>query len=150
MSIASAAGQGAVSESLGGFDISVPEKRYHYQSLSKPTSIRLIELLPGGDKDMLSFEIHEVDLSHNPSYEALSYEWKDKSGTIPVRCHDRRLLVTPNLKAALEKLRLKKKKRTLWIDGICINQADVEERNQQVHLMTDIYRKAEKVLMWLG
>lgn len=37
-----------------------------------------------------------------------------------------------------------------WIDALCINQADVQERTAQVQLMRDIYSRAEKVVTWLG
>jgi hypothetical protein len=37
-----------------------------------------------------------------------------------------------------------------WIDSICINLADKEERNQQVQLMSEIYRNAREVIVWLG
>ena len=40
--------------------------------------------------------------------------------------------------------------RTLWVDSICINQRDDDERSQQVRLMDWIYRKASAVLIWLG
>ena len=35
-------------------------------------------------------------------------------------------------------------------DALCINQADVEERNHQVGLMEFVYRRAARVLVWLG
>lgn len=38
----------------------------------------------------------------------------------------------------------------LWIDSICINQEDVEERNSQVKIMGDIYKNASTVVIWLG
>ena len=38
----------------------------------------------------------------------------------------------------------------LWIDAVCINQEDVLERNQQVMLMGEVYRRASAVLSWLG
>lgn len=38
----------------------------------------------------------------------------------------------------------------LWIDAICINQDNVLERNQQLLLMTDIYTRASRTLVWLG
>ncbi|KAJ4017755.1 hypothetical protein NW752_001663 [Fusarium irregulare] len=50
----------------------------------------------------------------------------------------------------MEKLRLRNKSRYLWIDAVCINQADDHERNQQVGIMGDIFRTADKVIMWLG
>jgi hypothetical protein len=47
-------------------------------------------------------------------------------------------------------LRLDDRDRYLWIDAICVNQADKEERSQQVQQMGKIYSHAEKVLIWLG
>jgi hypothetical protein len=38
----------------------------------------------------------------------------------------------------------------LWVDAICINQDDLEERNRQVSLMAFIYSRAQAVLVWLG
>jgi ankyrin repeat protein len=38
----------------------------------------------------------------------------------------------------------------LWIDQICIDQNTVEERNHQVGLMSMIYARANRVLVWLG
>jgi len=40
--------------------------------------------------------------------------------------------------------------RRVWIDAICINQDNLDERSQQVSLMTDIYSKARRVIIWLG
>jgi hypothetical protein len=37
-----------------------------------------------------------------------------------------------------------------WIDYLCINQDDVEERNSQVAIMKDIYRGAQEAVVWLG
>jgi hypothetical protein len=39
---------------------------------------------------------------------------------------------------------------TIWIDETCINQAYNDERSQQVPLMAFIYRRATKVVAWLG
>lgn len=38
----------------------------------------------------------------------------------------------------------------LWVDAVCINQRDVDERTQQVSMMRDIYASAEQVFIWLG
>ena len=40
--------------------------------------------------------------------------------------------------------------RRLWVDSICINQQDVEERNDQVARISDIYTSAEGVIISLG
>jgi len=47
-------------------------------------------------------------------------------------------------------LRDAREDRVLWIDAICIDQADVEERNRQVELMAYIFGRAKKVIVWLG
>ena len=40
--------------------------------------------------------------------------------------------------------------RRLWVDQICINQEDLEERSAQVKAMSIIYKSAARVLVWLG
>lgn len=37
-----------------------------------------------------------------------------------------------------------------WIDAICINQGNVEEKNQQVALKRQIYEHAQPAVIWLG
>jgi hypothetical protein len=61
-----------------------------------------------------------------------------------------RLRVTTNLKTALKRIQLKNSARFLWVDAVCINQDDNQERNQQVAMMAKIYRNARSVLMWIG
>ncbi|POS79977.1 hypothetical protein DHEL01_v201619 [Diaporthe helianthi] len=90
-----------------------------------------------------------------PHYEALSYVWgsTENRQTIHVQESEgehRKFLVTENLAQALRHLRSTIAKRTLWIDAICINQEDMEERNTQVQRMTSIYRLAYRVVVWLG
>ncbi|KAI1174402.1 heterokaryon incompatibility protein-domain-containing protein [Nemania sp. FL0916] len=38
----------------------------------------------------------------------------------------------------------------LWVDAVCINQEDVDERSKQVSFMDKIYKSSETVLVWLG
>jgi hypothetical protein len=40
--------------------------------------------------------------------------------------------------------------RVMWIDAVCINQNDLEERGDQVQIMALIYAYAAKVTVWLG
>lgn len=85
-----------------------------------------------------------------PQHEALSYTWGDPSNPSLLYCNGATLSITSNLDTALRHLRLQTGPRTLWVDAICINQADVEERNQQVALMRDVYTMASQVIAWLG
>lgn len=40
--------------------------------------------------------------------------------------------------------------RLFWIDAVCINQKDREEKSAQLPLMTAIYKRASRVIVWLG
>ena len=51
---------------------------------------------------------------------------------------------------AIWRLRSKSETVTLWIDQICINQEDPEERSTQVQLKRKIHKSAADVLIWLG
>ncbi|KAH4807262.1 hypothetical protein HBH61_132400 [Parastagonospora nodorum] len=87
-------------------------------------------------------------------YQALSWCWgsgnADYCVTIRDGKHYYKKAVRRDLALALKNLRKPTKIRTLWIDAICINQADSNERNQQVQMMARIYTRAEKVCIWLG
>ena len=37
-----------------------------------------------------------------------------------------------------------------WIDSLCINLEDGPEREEQIRIMADIYRKSERAIVWLG
>ncbi|KAK0106269.1 hypothetical protein ONS96_003909 [Cadophora gregata f. sp. sojae] len=41
-------------------------------------------------------------------------------------------------------------KRRIWIDAICVNQSDIDERNEQVRLMRRIYTETSRCFVWLG
>jgi hypothetical protein len=58
--------------------------------------------------------------------------------------------IRKNLEAALRHLRLTQEARYLWVDAICINQDDMDERSRQVSIMSEIYSKASQVVVWLG
>ena len=55
-----------------------------------------------------------------------------------------------DLYEALLALRLRKEPRYLWVDAICIDQKNIQERNQQVPRMDSIYGGATGVCVWLG
>jgi hypothetical protein len=58
--------------------------------------------------------------------------------------------VTKNCELALRYLRKENSNRVLWVDAICINQKDNNERGHQVGMMRNVYSKATEVLVWLG
>ncbi len=99
------------------------------------------------------------DSDYDPKFEALSYAWGSMTDLETLIIRDTtpsdilpqtEIPITKNLASALRYLRLAKEPRTLWIDAICINQADHEERNLQVPRMRHIYPLASRVVFWLG
>ncbi|KAK0374398.1 heterokaryon incompatibility protein [Colletotrichum limetticola] len=83
-------------------------------------------------------------------YKALSYTWGTSRATHSIDIEGASLLITASLDTALRHIRRKDEPVTLWIDQICINQEDGAEKGNQVALMTQIYTKAEQVIVWLG
>jgi hypothetical protein len=37
-----------------------------------------------------------------------------------------------------------------WIDSLCINLNDGNEREQQIRIMADIYKRSKRAVIWLG
>lgn len=58
--------------------------------------------------------------------------------------------VRQNLWDALHYLRKHCPDTSYWIDAVCINQNDIDERNRQVRIMHHIYFRAQTVVVWLG
>ncbi|KAI2465775.1 heterokaryon incompatibility protein-domain-containing protein [Annulohypoxylon bovei var. microspora] len=125
-----------------------------YQKLASPTHIRLLALLPclpGHRHVNIRCYLGEEDSTSCYPYEALSYVWGDASVTRTITVNDESIDVTKNLENALRDLRRTDGKlRILWVDALCINQQDNEERTQQVRQMDMIYKDAREVLVWLG
>jgi hypothetical protein len=87
-------------------------------------------------------------------YQALSWCWGYGNPDYAVIIKDGenyyKKSVRRDLALALKYLRMSTTTRTLWIDAICIDQANSDERNQQVQMMSRIYTRAEEVCIWLG
>lgn len=121
-----------------------------------PRAIQILELLPSRNlKDPVHCKLRHCSLDEDVRYEAVSYTWGDPRPGHTVFVNGSHTLdVTPNCLEALRSLRRRFRRRTLWIDAICIDQREDDtskrERDRQVRIMGDIYRKARKVLVWLG
>ncbi|KAF2120291.1 heterokaryon incompatibility protein-domain-containing protein [Lophiotrema nucula] len=115
-------------------------------------SFRLFRLFKGecGSLEGELFDAWLQDTEGLIEYEALSYTWGGSYKPQDVTIDGKLMLVTTNLFRALQHLRCRNRDRILWIDAICIDQTNEKERGHQVQQMTDIYRTAERVLIWLG
>jgi len=117
----------------------------------KENQIRLLVLEPGNDGSELRCKIICGALNdYYLPYEALSYAWGDQNDVAEAICNGLCMSITKSLHDALLAIRLKNATRTIWVDALCINQLDIEERNHQVQLMAHIYSGATRVVVWLG
>lgn len=112
-------------------------------------------LLPGEFSADIVALISRVPLlqENPPKYEAVSYAWGSPNFSSSIKIGTSgadTLAVTQNLADALRYLRYKDKPRVLWIDAVCVNQQELDERGHQVKRMGDVYRLAERVVVWLG
>jgi hypothetical protein len=114
--------------------------------------IRLVRLLPGTWTDPIRCQLFE-DHDGTTKYQALSYVWGSQHVTRPIFLNGREFPITFNLEGALRHLREHFKDNhgmmVFWIDALCINQKDVEERTNQVQLMGSIYKKCQQVVVYL-
>jgi Heterokaryon incompatibility protein (HET) len=125
-------------------------KIYDSLPLTEAGPFRLLTLLPS---TIFSSSIQctlSVSNFSTASYQALSYCWGDVKATISMIVNDTNFQATENLVSALRHLRHKKDDLVIWVDAICINQNDLNERNAQVQQMGLIYSKAQLVVCWLG
>lgn len=123
--------------------------RYQYEAFNDKESIRVLTLLPSKS---LPAEIHIklsiIGLTDNPEFEALSYTWGtingDASLCSTIICDGSQIKVTRNCEDALRRLRREDGERVLWVDAICIDQKNDEEKAHQVAFMGSIYQQDRK------
>ncbi|KAF5654484.1 heterokaryon incompatibility protein [Fusarium sp. NRRL 25303] len=105
------------------------------------SEIRVCILLPKSHGTMVSCKLETLNLLEDKiDYEAISYAWGSSEDKATIRINETTLQVTQNLKEALTYLRHESKPRSLWIDAICINQSDLDERNSQARSLIELVR----------
>jgi len=119
---------------------------------------------------LLTVPFHKLGTEYR--FEALSYNWGEDNAAAPLIVRDEsrpapgissiyqgvgrmlqpqdKIWVKYNLFEALYHLRSPTQDVWLWVDALCINQEDLEEKEVQVARIADIYVAAANVLVWLG
>lgn len=131
------------------------KSNFHYESLGRTRKcIRLLEVLREGDGQAIRCKLRAYATESAPRYVALSYTWDRDDSFAYIECNGMHMRVGKNVSdvLALYQFRAKdpEKGGLIWIDAICINQADIGERNHQVDQMREIYSGATQVIVWLG
>jgi hypothetical protein len=122
-----------------------------YQTLDNQSrQIRILMLLPGLEPSTIHCRLEKVSLDEAPQYQAISYAWGDPKDTQSARVGSMEIKIRSNLEACLRHLRRPDGELRLWVDAICINQEDDQEKSQQVAMMGEIFRSCTSAYIWLG
>jgi hypothetical protein len=114
--------------------------------------IRLLCLDPGEKADPISATLEAILLSDETllqEWEAVSYRWDTSGEKSRITVNGSNVSIAQNLQRMLIDLRLATRKRYLWIDAICIDQSDDDEKSAQLPMMRLIYEQASQVIIWL-
>lgn len=138
-----------------------PSRLFKYEPLKLPRHIRLLKI---NNPDLLGskiwpdmkpprlpyYEMVQVPLDSLPEYTALSYAWGHLNKTWVLNISGASLAITASLAEAMRALPRIASSEYLWLDQVCINQADEKEKNRQVQIMGEIYSNSHKVIIWTG
>ncbi|KAL0931131.1 heterokaryon incompatibility protein [Colletotrichum truncatum] len=124
------------------------DKVYRYNELGE-SEFRLVRVLPAR-MSKIKCEVVHASISSPPRYIAISYAWGDAGDTRRLELEGADIPVSVSLHGALDAVRQKNEIVTVWVDALCIDQQNRDERTRQVQLMTKIYSKAQSVAIWLG
>lgn len=142
--------------------------KVRFQALEHRNSIRLFRIIDAQNRDLIICELFHARLSERPDFVALSYAWNEpvtntvlgdlsnderwryvgrRYGHNPSYPDSGKLEVGLNTAAALRMLRDQNPRgEYFWADLICIDQANLGEKSQQVAMMGEIYSLATSVL----
>lgn len=114
----------------------------------QPGEIRLVDIFPSEDRSTpIRAALRRQPLRY-AIYEALSLACRSEELPAIVEVNGQPFSISSSLLEALRALRTEKNNRTLWVDSICVNQNDVEERGEQAGLENKALEHATAVIAW--
>ncbi|KAI0121869.1 HET-domain-containing protein [Daldinia grandis] len=126
---------------------------FKYESLLKG-SIRILQLKPELKDGRPQLYIKTYKRQNVPEYISMSYCWGQHPESESVYLDGQPFLVRSNLFQLLLHLRHHCREYSewhyFWIDAICIDQSNIEEKTEQVSQMENTYRNAGMIVAWLG
>ncbi|KAK5170630.1 uncharacterized protein LTR77_005219 [Saxophila tyrrhenica] len=113
---------------------------------------RILILQAGQHPDIVraNLRIDSVAAEQTPQYETIPYCWGSSDRREQIEVDGHMIQAPASSVDALRRVRLPDRERAVWIDSLCINQQDPEERTQQVAMMGDVYSKGDCNVIYLG
>jgi hypothetical protein len=127
----------------------LPERNGQY-------AFRILTLEPGTPDDEIICNLRTAEVAltgdsvRHPVYEAVSHAWGPRSPTCRIRLGAWGVEVREALFQFLQQIRSPIQPLSLWIDALCIDQKNLDERRYQVEHMDRIYKYARRSVVWLG
>ncbi|KAH8726121.1 heterokaryon incompatibility protein-domain-containing protein, partial [Phaeosphaeriaceae sp. PMI808] len=114
--------------------------------------IRLLGYSATSNSNEVRFHLSENSLENiRGKFIAISYCWGGEKPTEYLPISSRAYLkVARTVYSILRHVAGVASGLPVWVDAICINQTDLEEKSAQVSMMGNIYAAAKCVLVWLG
>ncbi len=139
---------------------STPIPAKYYQPLEYSNQqIRLLVVRPGRQDEAIRASFAYTSLARSPSqqtdFDALSHCWGASLDRVNIQFETEdgaamgTISVPPAIERALRQLRNEHTPLRIWVDFICTNQTDLEERSQQVSILGAVYSRARTVHIWL-
>lgn len=109
--------------------------------------MRFVSLAPGAidPRPSITLELRHASMKDGVPYAALSYVWGNVDDTEEIEINSESFSIGRNLYASLHQLRLNGVGSWLWIDSICIEQSNNEEKSWHVDQMRQIFSHADLV-----
>ena len=131
---------------------------FQYGQPLQPVQIRLLSIDSISDDGLPYCTLRTVSRESCLEYCALSYCWGADPPDLPINVNGGLFRITPSLLAAIKALHAwfkaqeagGLKPKPMWIDAVCIDQSNNEEKSHQVQQMDCVFRQASEVLVWLG
>ncbi|UZP36619.1 hypothetical protein NXS19_004435 [Fusarium pseudograminearum] len=115
----------------------------------KDFPIRVLQVESGDISQSICCSLMNYADATGRGWTCLSYTWGTDPPTEEIIINGVPFPVRPNVYNFLREAQ-RQRLTNLWIDSICINQSDTDERNAQVRLMSQIFSDAKLMIAWLG
>lgn len=112
----------------------------------QPGEIRVVDIIPSHDRSTLIRAALRRQPLRYAKYEALSLACGSEELRAVVEVNGQPFSISSSLLEALRALRNKTNKRTVWVDSICVNQKDAEEKEKHIRLGAEIEGHASAVI----
>lgn len=123
---------------------------YKYEELRKSDHIRVLLLHPTFGFRPISCNLVQGPHMRRLFYEAISYTWGGDELTQQIMIDGCTMKVTESVYEILTSYSSLLVPKLLWIDALCIDQRNMEEKSLQVPLMQKIYSNALFTTVFLG